>query len=230
MPRGRRSASPCGDGAGDPPPPQQAQPDAAALAAFPACPADGSADFAHYYLGQQFQGLPLEGVLRTCDPPAPIDGIGPVFRTNDILYIYGTCTSPPTEVENGCAVPVVVKSAPACEVNLALYKPGFGPGLDDLVARRGTLAALLDDDTAIELYSGDATVSVTAKNADQAHDALLRLRSGPENLLLPLNQNQRGSGLAELNQALSTSPPPAIDVGDLLPDPLAGALEGDLPC
>ena len=59
-----------------------------------ACPGDGRLDFAHYYLGSSFEGLPLKAVLRNCERPVkgePFPG-----RQNVITFVVAAKAAMPS--------------------------------------------------------------------------------------------------------------------------------------
>lgn len=131
----------------------------------------------------------------------------PPTRLNAIVSSYGSC-APTGSDGGGCGAPVEVQTWRRCERNYSLYERYAGrdgPPPHVLTRIRGVPAALFDDGRRIELYTADATVVIFAQEAKLASRAAASLRGSV------------GSGVM-------------VDVGDDLPDPAAGALEGRLPC
>lgn len=160
------------------------------------CPPEGSeaVNFSAYYLGESFQGIPLERKLRNCRPPLQ----GEPGRPNYLSYIYGDCVA---TSDTGCAPPFELQSAPACERNLSQYRHGSYR----LLKVRGVPAATFAGDVRLEVYTGDATVTIFAPDQSRVMEAAEALRSIP------------GSARS-------------ISAGVDLPKPVPGALEGRLPC
>ena len=161
------------------------------------CPPEGSnaVNFSAYYLGDSFSGHALTKTLRVCNRPYP----GERVRGNYISYIYGDCT-PGTD--SGCAPPVEVQSAPACERS----KPSRR--IRRRARRykvRGVPAVQFRGESRIELFTGDATVLIFGRTPSEVRKAAAALRSIPES-------------------------PRSVPAHVRLPKPLRGALTGRLRC
>lgn len=169
------------------------------------CPTDAkSTDFGEYALGPQFSGLPATTRGRECDPLT--QGAPAASHRNFAFTIYGDCTPQPNQ---GCAPPLQVQSFPACERNLALYArypdPDGRPYPYELTSVRGVPAAVFDDGTRVEVYTGDTTVMISGHSRGLVSAAAAALQ-----------------GRTRDGANVSTSGP--------LPQPEAGALQGRLAC
>jgi hypothetical protein len=133
------------------------------------CPPDGSkaVNFSAYWLGDSFQGIPLEKTLRQCTNPKPGRP-----RINYVSFLYGDCT-PGTE--GGCPYPLEIQSAPACERNLSLYRR-VNYRLFEL---RGVPAAKFGSEALLEIYTGDATVAIFGTSRERVMDASEAITSIP---------------------------------------------------
>jgi hypothetical protein len=152
-----------------------------------ACPAGGAADFDHYWLGAKFEGLKLVERVRTCEPPPReiVTSEGkrvherPV-RLNDVAYIYGDCPN-----AGACVPPLQVISAPGCERPHSLYEryagppEAGGPVQHEDTVLDGAKAAIFDDGQRIEIYTGDATVTVAGESAQLVREAAHALTAAP---------------------------------------------------
>jgi len=161
------------------------------------CPPEGSnaVNFSAYHLGDSFSGHALTETLRVCNKPHPPERV----RGNYISYIYGDCT-PGTD--SGCAPPVEVQSAPACE------RPKPSRRIRRLARThklRGVPAVQFRGESQIELFTGDATVRIFGRTPGEVRRAARALRSIP------------GS-------------PVSVPPHARLPKPLRGALTGTLRC
>jgi hypothetical protein len=169
---------------------------------FKPCVSGDTAPFAHYYLGESFESLPLTG--RSYDCGRPSKPPGPIARPNFADYLYGDCEPPP---DGGCAPPLEVQTTPACDRWWGQYNLGFP---DEPIVRpklrkkRGVPSARLDD-SAIELYTDDVTVTVYADDLARARRAVAALRRAPDS-------------------------PAGADAGEPLPHPITGALRGRIGC
>jgi hypothetical protein len=136
------------------------------------CPPKGSkaVNFSAYYVGDELAGLPLTDISRVCNEPYP----GEPVRGNYVSFIYGDCT-PGTD--SGCAPPLEVQTAPACERNASLYSPHFPRKRLRLRGVPGAYFAPLDE--RLELYTGDATVVIFGRERKQVFAAARALRSVP---------------------------------------------------
>ncbi len=103
-------------------------------------------EFPFYWLGLEFQGLPLSGITRSyrlhLTPPE-----------NDIRLMYGTCEPPPRE--GGCRAPLQISVQP-CR-----YGPRAPEATEAGVMQvRGADAQFFTD--ALWLWTGDVAVRVSA--------------------------------------------------------------------
>jgi hypothetical protein len=168
------------------------------------------ANFVHYSLGADFEGLQPTTLIRRCDAPYP----GEPIRANYISYIYGDCTPGPGD-EAGCAPPAEIQTSPACEVT--------GADLDGAPASaatrmRGVPGMILDGGTHAELYAGRSTIVIFG-SAPLVEAAIPAVRAEPDDRppSAPLTDSQHGDlGL-----------PP---IGADLPRPSQAALDGTLRC
>jgi len=177
----------------------QPQPSRAAVNAEPADktagigrPCSEAGDFDHYNLGDSFEGLALTASDRHCDPPPALipNPNGTMVhqqpgRVNVRAYYYGTCEAKPNpetgQIEGGCVPPLQVVTSPACEQPISLHKRYTAPGArpDPLVRTqvRGAPAFVLSAGTKVSLYTSDAVVTVTGRDAGQVRRALAQLRA-----------------------------------------------------
>jgi hypothetical protein len=162
----------------------------AALAAFD--------EFPLYFLGDSFQGLPLVEIQRVVGTPRPNRPV----TSNYMLFVYGTCEVAPGS-DTGCPVPLTVHVWPACERNPSVYEIGPGePYPREQTSLRGVPAALFDEGTRLELYTGTVTIVLTSLDAG--------LLSKTAEALVPAN------AIASAQKSL--------------PSPAQAALQGRLDC
>ena len=160
------------------------------------CPPEGSnaVNFSAYYLGDAFGGHTLTKTLRVCNEPHPLEPV----RGNYISYIYGACIP---GSDSGCAPPVEVQSAPACERKLSRRSR--------LRARRlkvrGVPAIRFPNESRLELFTGDAAVVIYGRTRGEVRKAATALRSIPDSRV-------------------------SVPARARLPKPLPGALTGRLRC
>ncbi len=117
-----------------------------------------------------------------------------------VSFVYGDCT--PAD-DTGCAPPIEIQVWPACRRHLGLYTSttGVSPALERTTVR-GVPAAFLDDGTRLELQAGRSTIVVFA------------------------DSRGRAARIARALRAVDGS----VSVGQALPPPEPGALEGALSC
>jgi hypothetical protein len=185
-------------GCGDADPSAEPRPRAAAC---------GPVDYDVYDAGAQVDGLAKTETVRLCEhatnEPAgapPNAGI-----VNSVGTMYGTC-EPPEQGEGGCSPPLQIQSTPACLKNPALHEkyPASGGITDhEKTTIRGAPAAIFRRGH-IEVYTGDATITIFADSRRVAWAAAARL-----------------TGRRAGRQVAATDP---------LPPPVPGALEGKLRC
>jgi hypothetical protein len=118
-----------------------------------------------YWLGEEFDGLPLTNISYT-------------HRENTVFFAYGDCEPPK---DGGCAPPLEIIIEP-CRQN----PPGrYATSLDSLVEIRGAKAALQRE---FVLWTGEVAVTIFAERelAVEAANALVSVRDGPEAAAKPL--------------------------------------------
>jgi hypothetical protein len=114
---------------------------------------------------------------------------------------YGECNT--SNTDTGCFPPLEVQIWPACGRNRAMYQMGpESPYPREDLTLRGVPAAFFDMDSRLELYTGDVTVVLFGSQRQQLLSA--------------------ATGLQAVDGTVA--------VGDPLPEPVAGALEGELDC
>lgn len=167
-----------------------------------------SNDFGEVGLGASFDGLSPKR-FRQCDPPMATlttNAPTPPMRRNLVTQMYGTCK--PEKGATGCAPPLEVQTWPACERNLSLYRRYPGPNGEvipyERTTVRGVPAAVFEDGTRIEVYTADVTVVIFADSAERARRAASSL----------------GGQVGSLR----------VDAQQALPQPVPGALTGELSC
>ena len=170
-----------------------------------------------YSAGTSVAGHDLVAVLEQCETADPrevklgLPGNGIEAKT----YVYGECDPPASSApsdpgepapEGGCAPPVEVQVFDACRRNVAMYDqyPGQGAPAREDTTLRGVPAAVFEDGTHIELYTGRSTVVIWGQNAALAKQAVPQLQ---------------GTGARE-----------GIGKDEDLPAPSAGAMAGKLAC
>jgi hypothetical protein len=171
----------------------------------PCVPEGKPPPFTNYYLGQSYESFPLSNTIFFCAPPYS-GSTGPPGRDHAIDFVYGICGLPGHGAH--CIPQVDVKNAPACDDNYFLFRfarPG-SKTIPALTTLRGAPALVIGgSDPRINIYTGDATVTLYGLDANQLQRAVTALRPGP----------QSSGGAAE---------------GAPLPPPIAGAMNGSLRC
>jgi hypothetical protein len=185
-------------------------PTTSALALLPCTASDQPANFPTYSLGSSFETLPLTEVNRVCELPSPTE----LPRNNFVEYIYGDCT-PADPAEASCQPPLAIQSWPACERNLSSYAQGpeefqipYTP-----TQLRGVPGAIFENGLRDEVYAGDTTVVVYGSDPDETTRAVNALQQDPP--------GAPPGALAALS---------GLNPGGSLPQPVQGALSGQLPC
>jgi hypothetical protein len=157
-------------------------------------------DFPLFYVGEEFDGIPLTAVLREPIPQSP-EGFGPETRGQvTIDFLYGSCEPP--RGEGGCSLPIDIQIWPACVRNPSLYRVP-PPGGRRAARVRGVPAALLESGARLEIQAGRSTVVIWDS----------RRRPNPRAV---------AAALAGVNVPVSR--------GSELPEPAPGALDGTLAC
>lgn len=171
--------------------------------------ANQPANFPVYSLGQRVAGLDLASTARRCeDNPEPTA----VTRANYVSYTYGTCPELEDGTATGCMSPLEIQTWPGCERTLADYEvtPGEPYPHKALGTLDGVPAYSFNDGTRVELYAGTATIVIFASDPDLIDQAVANIQREP-----------------------SSQPPGAptnSGADHELPDPVAGAMGGELPC
>jgi hypothetical protein len=165
--------------------------------------ATGFRAFPLYWLGREFDGLPLLGFDRV-DLPSDMAQLAAGERNgSDVATaIYGTCHAEP---DSGCAPPLEVQVATACTRNYSLFAaspPGAGPPIVHTTVR-GVPAIWVAGH--LELYTGTVTIDL-----DGARSLALRAAAA----LVPANAPARAIARAD----------------GRLPPPARGHLQGTVPC
>jgi hypothetical protein len=160
-----------------------------------------------YSVGSEFDGDALTAIHHRvgAETRAPV-------RADYVSLKYGTCEP---DSDSGCAAPLEMQTWPACKRNRSMYLlapdiDGDGPGKAipyprEDVTVRGVPAAFFDSGSRLELYTGEVTIVLFGRTRTQLLEAAAALEGA--------------------NEAVA-----AIDPGEALPAPVAGALEGKLGC
>jgi hypothetical protein len=128
--------------------------------------------------------------------------LGPTRKNaSSVVFTYGTCDVGGGFDAGGCAMPVEISNEPACSRNLGMYGGGLGP---DAHPRRlrGATAAFFEGGSRIEIQTGTTTVVIFAFSRREALEVARSLRG------------------------VNTP----VEMGEALPPPAPGALEGNVPC
>ncbi|MDQ3822458.1 MAG: hypothetical protein M3321_04365 [Actinomycetota bacterium] len=134
-------------------------------------------DFAAYWLGTDFEGLPLTLIVRRDDsllrtnPALPKEPV----TANYVAFLYGDCIA---LSHSGCPFPFEVQIWPACERYASVY-PDWLPRTK--TTARAVPAAFFEDGRRLELYTGSVTVVMFGANREQLLRAAARLE--PANAL-----------------------------------------------
>jgi hypothetical protein len=130
----------------------------------------------------------------------------PPIRRNLVSQMYGSCKA--KEGDASCAPPVEIQTWPACERNLSLYHRYPSPDGEVVPYKRTTVrgapAAIFEDGSRIEVYTGNVTVVIFADSPQRAERAAASLRGRLQSI--------------------------AVRATGELPQPSRGALEGELAC
>lgn len=148
---------------------------------FPAdvAPYEDFQDFDLYYLGAEFEGLPLTHVDRRKDEPTFEEPLA----ANWVTFIYGDCEP---IGDTGCPAPLEVQVWPASVRNRGVQPvaPDGEPGV------RGVPAAFYEGGDRLELATGRSTVVLFGFDSAQLLRAAEELRGinvavGPDDPLPP---------------------------------------------
>lgn len=125
-------------------------------------------DFSLYWLGESFNGLPLERIIRY--KYQPDSELSPSRAENMVLFIYGTCVPEP----QACAPPLSIRVEPHC-----MRPPGQiasevkdGPP----VQVRGVDAQPIGG-THIRMWTGDVSIAIYTSDYAAGIDAAASLSS-----------------------------------------------------
>jgi hypothetical protein len=112
--------------------------------------------YAIYWLGTSFDGLRLSGRIKRLEKPDAGEKFGADFTT----YLYGACKA--EEPDGGCTYPAEIQSWNACKRNLSVYTltPDGTPLPRVNLKIRGVPAALFEDGTRLEVYTGRTTIVI----------------------------------------------------------------------
>lgn len=156
---------------------------------LPCTSASGKANFRAFALGRSFGGLAASTPVRRCGAPYRAGyRAGPTIAPPNFLMVaYGDCK---VRSDTGCAPPIQVQTFPACERNLASYSadPSGAPLPHRSLTVRGARAALFDEGTRLEIYTGTSTVVIfgdSARLVRKAADAVRPLSGGRLGQLAP---------------------------------------------
>jgi hypothetical protein len=145
--------------------------------------------FPVYWLGESFQGLPLERVARM-DYEGAFPGKPYNHPWHEVRFIYGTCTIAPGE--SSCPVPLSIDIRPYCEVPPEIVADAVKTGPPEeirgaVVQRTGT--------SQVRLWTSDVSIGIHATGealVDEAVRNLVRLNGdkpcSPEEALGPPEQ------------------------------------------
>jgi len=128
--------------------------------------------------------------------------LGPMRKNAwSVDFTYGTCDVGPGFDPGGCSMPVEISNEPACSRNLAMYGGPLSPGAHPK-RFRGATAAFFERGSRIEIQTGTTTIVIFAFSKREA---------------LAVARSLRGVNTA-------------VETGEALPPPAAGALQGKVPC
>jgi hypothetical protein len=147
-------------------------------------------EFSVYWLGESFQGLPLERVARM-DYPGHAPGTIYNHPWHEVSFIYGSCTIAPGR--SSCPVPLSIAVRPYCEV-----PPEAIPNAMRATAPpeeiRGAVVQRMGGSN-MQVWTSNVSISINATDpaiADAAVQNLVRLNgdkpSSPEETLGPPDQ------------------------------------------
>jgi hypothetical protein len=126
-----------------------------------------------YWVGKAFDGLTLSGRIRRLEPPDP----GETFGADFYSYLYGSCTS--DSIDGACPLPLEIQSWAACKRNLSVYTeaPDGRPVPHENLKIRGVPAALFEEGTRLEIYTGTTTVVIFGSDLDRMNRAAVAMFS-----------------------------------------------------
>lgn len=122
-------------------------------------------EFAIYWVGDEFRGLPLRHIVRYVSPPDAIR------VENKVAFLYGECEMP---AEGGCPPPLQIIIEPYCLVPPSLIDQA--PGASTTTEIRGT-ATSREAGGGLRIWTGGVTVKVYASSPSLLEEATEELRS-----------------------------------------------------
>jgi hypothetical protein len=157
--------------------------------------------FAIYWLGTNFEGLPLTGVARADNDvfDRPVPRTQPTRAVYDFTFIYGRCTrpgDPPPNAEHGCTLPEIqVSSTALCASGPSIRGGSLGP-----LRHYGAGALLATQNDVTVVLTGRTVISIQAEDQRQALRVIRAIRR--------LNAPHRRVPLVPPVQAEITGKPP----------------------
>jgi len=146
-------------------------------------------EFSVYWLGESFQGLPLERVARM-DYPGRWPGEIYNLPWHEVSFDYGDCTIAPGE--SSCTVPLTIAIRPYCEVPPEVVADAVKTGPPEEI--RGAVVQRMGQ-SHIQLWTDNVSITIAATDEaldDEAVQNLVRLNgdkpSSPEEALGPPDQ------------------------------------------
>jgi hypothetical protein len=113
--------------------------------------AEGFDEYELYWLGEEFQGLPLSRFHRIAEPDLGVPA-------DYVAFVYGTCEPP-------CAAPLTIRIEPYC-----YNRPS---SLGDSLTVRGVPSQRVSG--ALELWTGNVSIRITGKADEAAAGALMAI-------------------------------------------------------
>ncbi len=127
-------------------------------------------DFPVFWLGEEYQGLPLTDITHYRESGSPGVGVPP---QEDIAVTYGTCTPPEPPLEGGCLPPIVVFTERPCAepVSLLADEAKEGPAR---IMRGATVQMVFSGNVLV--YFGQTTVNIASTKREFGLAAVNALR------------------------------------------------------
>lgn len=166
-------------------------------------------NFEVFSAGPAVAGVPMTAAVRRCDSASVADET----PSNYLAYVYGRCQP---QADAGCLPPLQIRSYPACQRSFADYSFEGSPLPHKALAPIDEAKVVEIDflvDHRIEVYTGTATIVLSAADPSLAEKALGRLRS-------------QASGTPPATQPFAL----ARNSQQRLQAPAESALTGGLPC
>ena len=127
------------------------------------------ADFQDYplvYAGEEFEGMPLTTCMRR-QTPATNYGVP---ATDQVIFVYGTCTPDLSSPDPSCAPPLQIHVYPG-------WMPSPLAAVPSGETRRGVETALMNQGSAVSADASRYRVKISAAVADPAANQALALRA-----------------------------------------------------